>query len=78
MKKFRKVYQEKIGNLGMFLRNYKEDTLVIRTTYVEGGWHGVEFDARKAGFGVKRDWLTAEELATVPGTFSEIYVFTRK
>ena len=74
----RKVYQEKIGNLRGFLRNYKEDTLVIRTTYVEGGWHGVEFDARKAGFSVKRDWLTVEELATVPGTFSEIYVFTRK
>lgn len=79
MKKIRKVHQEKIENLRMFLRNYKEDTLVIRTTYISGGWRDdKELDANKEGFRLRVDWLTDEELATVPGTFSEVYVFTRK
>ena len=64
--------KRKIASSGAFLRNSSEDEIVIRTSYVQGGWHDIEFDANRAGFNVYR--FTCKELEG----FSECYKFIRK
>lgn len=44
----------KIKNLRQFLRITYADEVIIRTTYVSGGWHDNEFDANLAGFSISR------------------------
>lgn len=45
---------KRIENLHTFLKNTKEDEIIVRTTRVAGGWHDNEFDAHAAGFTISR------------------------
>lgn len=64
-----------IRNLYAYLMNTKEDEIIIRTTYVEGGWVDNEFDAHLAGFNIVR-FINPEYKAK--HEFSECYKLTRK
>ncbi len=64
--------ERKIANIGAFLRNSLEDEIVIRTSYMDAGWHDIEFDANRAGFNVYR--FINKELQG----FNECYRFVRK
>ena len=50
------AYTEKstVRNLYSYLKATKEDEIIIRTSYVSGGWHDNEFDAHAAGFDIYR------------------------
>lgn len=64
-----------IANLRNFLMNTTEDELIIRTTYVKGGWHDVEFTANRCGFSIER-FINPEMEAR--HEFSECYKLVRK
>lgn len=66
---------QRIENLRNFLRNYKGDQFIIRTTCVAGGWYDNEFDAHAAGFDIYR-FINPEYEAN--HTFSECYKFVRR
>lgn len=44
----------KVEDLRTFLRNTDLDDILLRTSYVAGGWHDNEFDAHRAGFNIYR------------------------
>lgn len=62
----------KINNLYSYLKNTKENEIIIRTSMVTGGWHDNEFDANAAGFNISR--FTNKEMTG----FNECYKITRK
>ena len=57
----------RIANLGAWLKTRTEDEIIIRTTYVSGGWHDAEFDANRNGYGITRiqykPWQEKHEFA---------------
>lgn len=63
-----------IRNLYKYLKATKEDEIVVRTSYVAGGWHDNEFDAQAAGFHIQR--FNNPELEA-RHEFSECYRLTR-
>lgn len=50
------AYTEKstVRNLYSYLKATKENEIIIRTSYVSGGWHDNELDANLAGFDIYR------------------------
>lgn len=66
---------KRIENLYQFLKNTKEDEIVVRTTRVDGDWHDNEFDAHAAGFTISR--FISEELEA-RHEFPECYRIVRK
>ena len=40
--------------LGRYLKSAKATEVIMRTTYIEAGWHDVEFAANRAGYKVCR------------------------
>lgn len=70
-----KEYKGIIQNLYSFLKSTTEDEIIIRTTYVKGGWHDNEFDAHAAGFNIYR--FTNPEMAA-RHQFAECYHLIRK
>lgn len=69
------IEKKTIRNLYTYLRNTKEDEIIIRTSHVEGCWDDNEFDAHKAGFNIVR-FINPEY--KVKHEFSECYRITRK
>ena len=71
------VYTEKstIRNLYTYLKATKEDDIIVRTSYVSGGWHDNEFDAQAAGFDIYRFHNPEYEALH---QFSECYRLTRR
>lgn len=61
-----------ISNLRTYLQNTKEYEIIIRTSYVKGGWHDNEFDAHRAGFNIYR--FINKDL----DGFNECYRITRR
>ena len=66
---------KKIENLRKFLKENNADELFIRTTYVSGGWHDIEFDANQAGYYISRTFLKEWE---DKHQFSEAYHLWRR
>lgn len=64
-----------IRNLYTYLKNTTADEIIVRTSYVEGGWHDNEFDAQAAGFDIQR-FINPEYEAL--NQFAECYRLTRK
>jgi hypothetical protein len=64
-----------IKNLYAYLKNTKEDEIVVRTSHVMGGWHDNEFDANAAGFNIHR--FNNKEMEA-RHEFSECYHLIRK
>lgn len=64
-----------ISNLYSYLKNTKENEIVIRTTRVKGGWHDAEFDAHAAGFNIYR-FINPEYV--LKHEFAECYKLIRK
>lgn len=64
-----------IRNLYKYLKETTEDEIVVRTSYVKGGWHDNEFDANAAGFNIYR-FINPELEAR--HEFAECYKFVRK
>lgn len=64
-----------IRNLYTYLRNTKEAEIIVRTSYVAGGWHDNEFDAHAAGFNIYR-FINPEYEAK--HQFAECYRLIRK
>lgn len=62
----------KIENLQNFLKDH--DTVIIRTNHINAGWHDVEFEANRAGYGVYR--FINEDLPS--NKFQECYKFFKK
>ena len=64
-----------IENLYAYLKRTREDRIIVRTTYVAGGWHDNEFSAHAAGFEICRlqnpEYLARRE-------FAECYLLTRR
>ena len=69
------VVNQKIKNLYSFLKNTKVDEIIVRTTYVDGGWHDNEFAANAAGFRIST-FINPEYEAK--REFAECYRITRK
>lgn len=63
------------GDIYSYLKNNKNDSIIVRTTYAGGGWHDVEFDAHQAGFDIYR--VNSPDMAS-RREFSECYLFKRK
>lgn len=63
-----------IRNLYTYLRNTKEDEIIIRTSHVKGCWDDNEFDAHKAGFNIVK-FINPEYEAN--HKYSECYKLTR-
>lgn len=70
-----KEYKGTIEDLYGFLKNTKEDEIIVRTTRVAGGWHDNEFDAHSAGFAIRR-FINPEMVAR--HEFAECYKLVRK
>lgn len=66
---------KRISNLYGYLMNTTEDEIVIRTTYVSGGWHDNEFSARAAGFSIS---CFINEEMKARHEFAECYRLVRK
>lgn len=64
-----------VRNLYSYLINTKENEIIIRTSYVKGGWCDNELDAHLAGFNIVR-FINPEYEAK--HEFSECYKLTRK
>lgn len=64
-----------ISNLYDYLMNTKEDEIIVRTTYVKGGWYDNEIDAHLAKFDIYRFINPVYEERH---EFSECYRITRK
>ena len=64
-----------INNLYHFLKKTDADEIVVRTTWVSGGWHDNEFDANAAGFSICR-FINPEYVAR--HEFAECYRMVRK
>lgn len=64
-----------IRNLYTYLRKTTEDEIIVRTSYVAGGWHDNEFDAHAAGFNIYR-FINPEYEAK--HQFAECYRLIRK
>lgn len=64
----------RIRNLYAYLKRTDADEIIVRTTYVEGGWHDNEFDAQAAGFNIYR--FQNPEYA-MRHEFAECYRLTR-
>ena len=62
-----------ISNIAKFLREQSADEIVVRSTYVRGGWYDIEFDANRAGFNISRN-SNDDRFTGFKGT----YIFTRK
>lgn len=69
------IEKKTIRNLYSYLINTKEDKIIIRTSYVKGGWDDNELDAHLAGFNIVR-FINPEYEAK--HEFSECYKLTRK
>ena len=65
---------KKITNLYASLKATEENEIIIKTTYVPGGWHDVEFEASAAGFAVSR---FSNHEYEARHEFSECYKLTR-
>ena len=65
----------RIENLYTYLRQTRENRIIVRTTYVAGGWYDNEFDAHAAGFEI-RCFQNPEYLAR--REFAECYLLTRR
>ena len=65
----------RIENLYAYLRQTREDRIIVRTTRVAGDWHDNEFDAHAAGFEIRR-FQNSEYLAR--REFAECYLLTRR
>lgn len=63
------------GDIYSYLKNNKNDSIIVRTTYAGGGWHDVEFDAHLAGFDIYR--VNSPDMAS-RREFSECYLFKRE
>ena len=63
-----------IENLYAYLKRTREDRIIVRATYVAGGWHENEFSAHAAGFEICR-FQNPEYLAR--REFAECYLLTR-
>lgn len=64
-----------IRNLYTYLKNTTADEIIVRTSYVAGGWHDNEFDAQAAGFSICC-FINPEMEAR--HEFAECYLLTRK
>ena len=64
-----------VENLYAYLKRTREDRIIVRTTYVAGGWHDNEFSAHAAGFEIRR-FQNPEYLAR--REFAECYLLTRR
>ena len=64
-----------IHNLYSYLKNTREDRIIIRTSLVSGGWHDNEFDAHAAGFEISR-FQNPEYIAR--HEFAECYLLIRR
>ena len=58
-----------------YLKRTRENRIIVRTTYVAGGWHDNEFSAHAAGFEICR-FQNPEYLAR--REFAECYLLTRR
>lgn len=65
----------RIENFYSWLKKQNAKEIVIRTSYVKGGWHDNEFDANAAGYSISRGhyekWENLHQ-------FSECYYLTKK
>ena len=69
------ILKHPVSDLQTFLRNTDADEIIGRTTYFEGGWHDIEFDANRAGFNICR-FINEEYVRN--HTFAECYRLTRR
>lgn len=69
------IEEKTVKNLYAYLMNTKENEIIIRTSYVKGGWDDNELDAHLAGFNIVR-FINLEYEAK--HEFSECYKLTRK
>ena len=65
----------RIENLYAYLRQTRENRIIVRTTRVAGSGHDHEFDAHAAGFEI-RCFQNPEYLAR--REFAECYLLTRR
>lgn len=65
----------RIPQLKSYLKQTREDQIIIRTSLVSGGWHDNEFDAHAAGFEISRfqnpKYIARHE-------YAECYLLTRR
>ena len=69
------VETKTIKNLYGYLKATKADEIIVRTSYVEGGWHDNEFDANAAGFDISR-FINPEYVARYE--FADCYRLVRR
>lgn len=69
------VIEHRIPDLLTFFRNTDADEIIVRTSYVDGGWHDNEFDAHYAGFQISR-FINEDYVGN--HTSAECYRLTRK
>ena len=64
-----------VSNLYEYLMNTKENEIIIRKTYVKGGWYDNEFAAHAAGFNISTFINPAYE---AKHEYSDCYRLNRK
>ena len=65
----------RIRSLYSYLKNTRENHIIVRTTLVSGCWYDNEFDAHAAGFEISR-FQNPEYIAR--HEFAECYLLTRR
>lgn len=64
-----------IRNLYSYLKKTEADEIIVRTSYVKGGWHDNELDAQLAGFDIS---IFQNPEYEAKHQFAECYRLTRK